>query len=141
MDRDAAAEMLVKMLYTAGVEEGLSAFFRSLNHPCGQQEGIWQQAREWHASQTEAEKEILRALVKEAMILAVFGVAVHFDGASGYDYVGERPAEFAVALQIYSNLDEAEEGNPQEIIAICPTNDGENVHDHFLDFVDKSGEV
>src|SRR5579871_4533868 len=138
MERNAAAEEFAKMLYQEGIEEALRAFYDLLDNPTGPQKRLWQQAKDWHASHTEERKALIRFLFKEAMVAAIFKVAVHFDGASGYEYVGERPAEFAVALQIYNNLDEAEEGNPQEIIAICPNPGGTDVHDLFLSFVDES---
>ena len=136
MDRNKAAEEFAKMLFQVGVEEGSQAFFASLESPTGQDKRTWEEVKHWHGNKTDEEKQFIGFIVKEAIIQAIHGIAVNFDGAAGYDYIDERPIEFAVALRVYDSIDAVEIGDSNETIEICPTVHGADVHDIFINLAD-----
>lgn len=138
MNRSLAAEEFARMLFQVGVEGGINALFDSLNTPVGVHKQTWEKIKRWHENQTDEVRALFRFAVKEAAVLAVFGIAVHLDGASGYHFIDDRPSEFTISLNVYENHDAAREGIPLETVAICPTKFGEDVHDIFLSVV---GEV
>src|SRR5687767_1375168 len=132
MNRNAAAEEFAKVLFRGGVEEGVKAFFDVMSEPMGHQRDKWERLRRWYESEDEEDRGILRVAIKDAMVLAVFGVAVHLDGASGgYIEVEEGIGELAVALNIYGSEKALDARTPKETIEICPTRRGEDVHDIF----------
>ncbi len=138
MDKDTAAEEFAKMLFRVGVEEGLETFFDSLGAPGGQNKKAWEDAKQWYENESEEGKRFVRFVAKEAIIRAVFGLAVNFDGATGYSYVGERPIEYVIAMRVYESVDVIGLNSPDETIEICPTTHGDDVHDIFLNLVDKA---
>lgn len=137
MERNEAAEQFAKMLYTVGIEEGRNAFYASLEHPVGQHREEWEKAKNWYANQIEEERGFVNFLIREAMTLAVHGIAVRLDGASGYEYHNNNPIDYCVALRVYQNDSDAESDVPAQVIDICPTTYGEDVHDILLELVDK----
>ena len=138
MDRNTAAEAFAKMLFQVGVEEGRQAFFASLDNPTGQDKRTWEKVKQWYGNKTDEEQQFISFIVKEAIVQAVHEIAVNFDGAAGYDYVGERPIEFAVALRVYDSIEAAELGRADETIEICPTLHGVDSHDLFINMADRT---
>jgi hypothetical protein len=98
---------------------------------------MWERLRQRYETENQAGRELFRFAVKEAMILSIFGVAAHFDGASGYDPIGDRVGEFAVALNVYRSLEDTTPQGLEETVQICPTRRGEDVHDIFMNLVDE----
>jgi len=141
MDRNTAAEEFAKMLFQVGVKESLEGFYDSLDTPGGQNKKTWEDVRKWHENETDEVRRFVRFIVKEAIVLSVHGLAVNLDGASGYNYVGEHPIEYAVTMRTYQSIDAIENHSPRETIEICPTTHGEDVHDIFLYFVDQAEEA
>ena len=125
------------MLFSVGIKDGYQVFFETLNTPRGQHKPMWEKIKRWYEAQTEEKQDFIRFVVWQATVIGVGGLAVHFDGAQGFDYVNERPGEFSVALNIYRNIHEATEGLPEETIPICPTSEGEDVHDLLFGLVDE----
>jgi hypothetical protein len=137
MDREAAAEKFAAMLFREGVEEGLKAFFDGIENPLGHQGKKWERIRRLLHSQSEEGKRTFRLAIAEAMTLAVFGIAVHLDGASGGIEMGDRSGRFAAALNIYGSWKDSWKQPPEETVQICPTFEGEDVHDLFMDLADQ----
>lgn len=137
MDRSAAAEVFANFLYRVGVTGGWESFFESLEKPAGEHRAEWEGINQMYASQSEEGRRAFRFAVREALVLAVFGLAVHLDGAAEYVYVGDRPAEFTVGLSIYESLQRAKEHAAAETVDVCPTRRGVEVHDLLLDLVEE----
>jgi hypothetical protein len=136
MTRDEAADELASMLFEVGIEGGITALFDSLHNPVGTHKQTWAAINQWYEGQNDEVKGFIQFLVREATVLAVFGVAVNFDGASAYRVVGEHPAEFSVALRVYRSLADVKSHVPNEIIEVCPNTSGPDVHDLLIDLVD-----
>jgi hypothetical protein len=132
LERNQAAEEFAKLLVEVGVQQGNDALFESLNRPLGPHKEAWAHAKEWYDSQPDGIQELVRFLTREAMVMALFGVAVHLDGGGGYRFVGDRVAEFTVGMNVYRNAEQASLGVWDEAVEICPTKRGEEVHDIFL---------
>src|SRR5260370_29584586 len=99
MDRGSAARAFAMMLFREGVETSVEAFFDALSDPRGHQREKRERMRRWYDNQTEEDQQTFRLVVGEAMVLAVFGIAVHLDGATGVIQVGDRACEVSAALQ------------------------------------------
>lgn len=141
MNRDIAADLLAKMLYEVGVEGGYKAFFDTLKNPSGPYKHTWEEFRRWYDTQPDETQKLVQFMAKEAMVLAVFGIAVDLDGGGSYHFIGDQPAELAVALRVFKNLESIKANThnlPQETVEICPTTTGEDIHDIFLYYVDQS---
>lgn len=136
MDRQQAAKEFAKVLSQRGIEGSIKVVYRLIQRPIGPQKDEWTQLKAWYESLTDEQKRLFAFLVKQAMISAVFGLAVFFDGASEYHFVGEHPVDFAIAMQVYNNLDDAMEGKIEERIEVCPTHHGEDLHDILLNLID-----
>jgi hypothetical protein len=137
MDRNQATEEFARVLFQVGIQERSVGFYEMFQYPAAPQKDKWTQIKEWYESQTEEQQHLFAFLIREAMVFAVFGLAAYLDSASGYHFVGERPVDFAIAMQVYNNLDDAMEGNVEERIEFCPNPDGEYIHDILLNLVDQ----
>jgi hypothetical protein len=138
MDRNAAAEELAKILANVGIEGGLDTFYKTLNSPLRRKDRMWETARIWCESQPDEVEKIVQFMLRQAVVVSVVGLAVHFDGAAGYEMIEDRPAELAVSFLLYDTIDDAMEGRIAESIQVCPKESGEEIHDILLDIVDRS---
>ena len=59
------------------------------------------------------------------------------DGASGYYEVEQRPAAFAVSLNVYQDFDDIDDGKEEVSIPIVPSDGGYDMHDMFLNLLDQ----
>ena len=138
LKRDEAAEVFAKFLYATGVEKTLRVFFEEIDNPSGITKQKWITFKEVYESESEARQEIIQQMLKEVLILSIFAVAVDLDGATGYGEVDGLIRDFSVSVRTYKTIEDARSQNPAEVIEICPTTEGLDVHDHFLYFVDES---
>lgn len=138
MNRDQAAEEFARMLYRVGIEQAYRTFFASIDNPVGHNKEQRLKISHWYASKGFEEQQLINTILRKAMALSVFGIAVNFDGDAGYEEVDNKFAEFVVSLRMYGSLEEEEVGAPTEFVEICPTNGGENIHDIFMSLVDEA---
>ena len=138
MDREQAAEEFARMLYRVGVVEAYEVFFEGMARPAGHQKAKWQGIQDWYVSKGAEEQQLVNTILKEVLIGSVFGLAVNFDGAAGYEEVDNKFAEFVVSLRLYGSLEEEEVGTATEYVEICPASGGEDIHDIFMSLVDEA---
>src|SRR5947207_1893323 len=132
MDREVAATEFARVLFKLGVERSLTVFSNCITRPTGKDREAWHRMQGWQESLDPKGRELFDFAVRKAMVLAVFAVATHLDGDSGYLPVDDRVGRLAVALNLYSTPEESFERSPEEVVQICPTLSGEDVHDIFM---------
>ena len=138
MKRDEAAEIFAKFLYDTGVDKALRVFGNAMNTPSGTNKQTWVSFNEVYNSESEERRFIIRQMLKEVLVLSIFSVAADLDGATGYGEVDGLIRDFSVSVRTYETIADARSQTPDEVIGICPTTEGLDVHDHFLYFVDES---
>ena len=136
MNRNTAAEKFAEMLLNMGVKESINTLFDAMSHPTGTRKQQWTDVQAWYESRTQEDKDSIRFLIKEATVFSAVGIAAFLDGIVRYVDAEGKPAEFAVALQIYQDYDAASKKDYTEVIPICPTQRGEDVHDILLSLLD-----
>jgi len=141
MDRNAAAEHFAKMLLEVGVQGTLRDLYEMMDDPIGPDKAKWQEASKWHEDLSAEGKQHVRFLVENAIITALFRVAVNFDGAQGFREADAHQIDFAVNMRIYKSKETVANERPDETIEICPTMHGDEVHDIFLNLVDDAKET
>lgn len=107
----------------------------SLDDPPNLASEKWKAAQLWYSGCRQSEREHIQVLMLDAVISALHGVLVFLDGATAHHYIGERPADFYLGINVYPDVDAAP-AHPEESVQICPSDEGMDLHYIFLNQLD-----
>lgn len=138
MTRNHAAEEFTKAVLEHGYFGGIKVVEDLLNQPPTTREGNWEKASQWFQELTPEKRELVRALIKQTVAVSLESLLVFLDGAAGYHYAAEKPVVFRLRADLFSSVETAEHHEIEAIIEICPTTQGEDLHDIFFHLVEEA---
>ncbi len=137
MDRNEAAIEFAKVLFQQGVISTIEAINDIIESPDQFKGEAWGDVRRLVTQLDSAQASALSYLVRRTAIMSTHQIACQLDGVTEYHYVDDQPVEFVLSMRrgdIEDSIDEQ-----VELIQICPTESGYEVHDLLMELVDSAG--
>ncbi len=130
MEREEAAERFVQRIVSELGVTGHQQLVDAVEK--GIPRNIYGGLSKWYLEQNGENQQQIRALIKEAVNFTIFGLLSLLDGVAGHERIGDKPANYALFLEVYSNYTTYTQSKAEYNVRINPYNiNGELLHDIF----------